>query len=142
MFLQDEGLAAVRELREETGYEGEVTYISPVVHCDPGMTNASMRYVFMRIDGDKKSNQMPQAIPDDGEILEIYRIPAKDLLNRLEKMSSEFNYDIDARLYGVAYGLHFHELKKKTISKPRSLLRWTLAIGVVSYLAFRWAQMR
>lgn len=48
-----------------------VTHVSPIVHCDPGLTNASMRYVFMKIDGDLGSNQQPVAIPDDGEIITV-----------------------------------------------------------------------
>lgn len=47
--LIDEGetpeQAAVRELKEETGYEGKVCTVlelSPVLSCQPGMTNASM----------------------------------------------------------------------------------------------------
>lgn len=48
-----------------------VTHVSPIVHCDPGLSNASMRYVFMKIDGDLGSNQQPVAIPDDGEIITV-----------------------------------------------------------------------
>lgn len=34
--------AAVRELKEETGYEGKVCDVSDVLSCQPGMTNANM----------------------------------------------------------------------------------------------------
>lgn len=47
--LIDEGetpeQAAVRELKEETGYEGTVSHVldvSPALACQPGMTDASM----------------------------------------------------------------------------------------------------
>ena len=43
--LIDEGetpeQAAVRELKEETGYEGKVCGISPILSNQPGMTNAT-----------------------------------------------------------------------------------------------------
>lgn len=47
--LIDEGetpeQAAVRELREETGYEGKVCATSPVLSAQPGMTNATLQVV-------------------------------------------------------------------------------------------------
>lgn len=45
--LIDEGetpeQAAVRELKEETGYEGKVCSLSPTLPCQPGLTNAYMQ---------------------------------------------------------------------------------------------------
>ena len=45
--LIDEGetpeQAAVRELREETGYEGKVRDCSPMLSNQPGLTNATMQ---------------------------------------------------------------------------------------------------
>ena len=35
--------AAVRELKEETGYEGKVRAVSPMLSNQPGMTNANMQ---------------------------------------------------------------------------------------------------
>lgn len=35
--------AAIRELKEETGYEGKVRDISPILSSQPGMTNANMQ---------------------------------------------------------------------------------------------------
>lgn len=35
--------AAVRELKEETGYEGKVCGSSPTLSCQPGMTNANIK---------------------------------------------------------------------------------------------------
>ena len=40
---EDAAIAAERELLEETGYTGKVTCVSPIVPCDPGMTDANMR---------------------------------------------------------------------------------------------------
>lgn len=35
--------AAVRELKEETGYVGKVCELSPSLSCQPGMTNATIQ---------------------------------------------------------------------------------------------------
>lgn len=35
--------AAVRELKEETGYEGKVISMSPTIVSDPGLTTANMQ---------------------------------------------------------------------------------------------------
>lgn len=43
---EDATVAAERELLEETGFSGKVTSVSPIVPCDPGMTDAIMRCVF------------------------------------------------------------------------------------------------
>ncbi|CAM9387233.1 unnamed protein product [Choristocarpus tenellus] len=59
-------MAAVRELLEETGFTGTVSNESPIVPCDPGLTDANMRYVVIEIDGDAPENQNPKAQPDDG----------------------------------------------------------------------------
>jgi 8-oxo-dGTP pyrophosphatase MutT (NUDIX family) len=35
--------AAIRELKEECGYVGEVLHVSPILHVDAGMSSACMR---------------------------------------------------------------------------------------------------
>ena len=110
---EDEATSAIRELREETGFEGIVTHISPIVYSDPGLSNASMRYVFMKIDGDLGSNQQPVAIPDDGEIITVHRVPVKKLLDEVEAFRDK-GFEIDARLYGLALGLQFGDVKQCT----------------------------
>lgn len=42
---EDGAEAAERELLEETGFSGKVACVSPIVPCDPGMTDANMRCV-------------------------------------------------------------------------------------------------
>lgn len=138
---QDEANAASRELREETGFEGIVTHCSPIVYCDPGLSNASMRYVYMKIDGDLPCNQRPVAIPDDGEIITVHKVPVKRLLDELEEFSAR-GFEVDARLYGLALGLQFGDVKK--FKAPLSQQSgggwgWTLAMGALGFLAYRYA---
>ena len=42
--------AAIRELREETGYEGKVLDCSPTIVADPGLTTANMQVCFVHAD--------------------------------------------------------------------------------------------
>jgi len=116
-----------------------VTHVSPIVHCDPGLTNASMRYVFMRIDGDLGSNQQPVAIPDDGEIITVHRVPVKRLLDEVEAFRDQNRFEIDARLYGLALGLQFGDVKQhKPPGAQRSSWAWSLASGVAAFLLYRY----
>jgi ADP-ribose pyrophosphatase len=71
--------AAHRELQEETGYRGKVVHTTPIVHCDPGFSNASMIFVYMDIDMNDPHNQHPQPTPDDGECIEIVKVPVCEL---------------------------------------------------------------
>lgn len=140
---EDEATAALRELREETGFEGAVSHVSPIVFCDPGLSNASMRYAFMRIDGDLGTNQKPVAIPDDGEIISVHRVPVKRLLDEIERFR-ERGFEIDARLYGLALGIGFGDLKAhKPASSRGSSWAWsTLSLALGSFLVYRYATSR
>lgn len=41
--------AAVRELREETGWHGEVTHVSSKLAVDPGCSSAIIRYATVKV---------------------------------------------------------------------------------------------
>ncbi|XP_031732768.1 ADP-sugar pyrophosphatase isoform X3 [Anarrhichthys ocellatus] len=61
--LIDEGesaeAAALRELKEETGYKGEVVGITPVTCLDPGLSNCTTQMVMVNINGDGGENINP-----------------------------------------------------------------------------------
>ncbi|CAM9544983.1 unnamed protein product [Discosporangium mesarthrocarpum] len=95
--------AAERELLEETGFCGTVTNVSPIVPCDPGMTDANMRYVTIEIDGDAPENQSPIAQPDEGEFIMVRMLPVESLLEGLDALA-EKGFQVDARLYAMAVG--------------------------------------
>ncbi|CAK6959888.1 ADP-sugar pyrophosphatase [Scomber scombrus] len=61
--LIDEGenaeAAALRELKEETGYKGEVVGITPVTCLDPGLSNCTTQMVMVNINGDDMENINP-----------------------------------------------------------------------------------
>uniref|UniRef100_A0A3B3DGR0 ADP-sugar pyrophosphatase n=1 Tax=Oryzias melastigma TaxID=30732 RepID=A0A3B3DGR0_ORYME len=61
--LIDEGetaeAAALRELKEETGYKGEVVGVTPVTCLDPGLSNCTTQIVLVNINGDDVENIHP-----------------------------------------------------------------------------------
>ena len=75
--------AAVRELKEETGYEGNVIDCSPTIVADPGLTNANMQMATVEVqlkEGDKE----PEQHLDDGEHIERRVVPLSDLYSTLQ----------------------------------------------------------
>mmetsp|Transcript_35777 Transcript_35777/g.47221 ORF Transcript_35777/g.47221 Transcript_35777/m.47221 type:complete len:242 (-) Transcript_35777:331-1056(-) len=105
--LVDEGEtfeeAALRELKEETGFVGDVSKVSPICWADPGMTNANIVYVKIEVDGDDPRNLNPESTPDEGEFIQVITVPVDNLLDFLNEKERE-GYQCDARLYGYALG--------------------------------------
>ncbi|XP_078099227.1 ADP-sugar pyrophosphatase isoform X2 [Sander vitreus] len=62
--LIDEGetaeAAALRELKEETGYKGEVVGVTPVTCLDPGLSNCTTQIIMVNINGDEGENINPK----------------------------------------------------------------------------------
>lgn len=69
--------AAVRELKEETGYIGHSAkaFGSRELCMTPGMVNETIKAVIVHVDLDDPRNQHPISQPDDGEILIAKRVP-------------------------------------------------------------------
>lgn len=96
--------AAVRELREETGYAGVVTEVTPIMYNDPGFCNTNTRIVHMKIDASLPENQNPQPQLEDGEFIEVFTVKLADLWEQCKKLEKE-GYAIDARVGTVAEGI-------------------------------------
>jgi ADP-ribose pyrophosphatase len=97
--------AAVRELREETGYVGKVISVSPTIASDPGMTTANMQLVMVEVklnEGDKE----PEQQLDEGEHIQRVVVPLDELYERLLEYSKEEKM-VSAKLFHWAAGLHF-----------------------------------
>lgn len=111
--------AAVRELKEETGYDGKVISVSPTVAADPGMTSANMKLVMVEVHL-KEGDPEPEQHLDEGENIQRVTIPLAELHDRLNEFANN-GYCIAAKLYhwavGVQFALDHPELYKK-IDQP------------------------
>lgn len=98
--------AAVRELKEETGYDGEVISVSPIVAADPGMTSANMQLCMMEVHL-KEGDPEPEQHLDEGENIQRVTIPLAELYERLNEFSNKDGYVVAAKLYHWAVGVQF-----------------------------------
>lgn len=99
--------AAIREMKEETGYEGKILDSSPVVSSDPGLTNATLKLVMMEVQLTEENDTMPDQKLDEGELIERVMVPLSELYDRLLKWSKEDRYMIAGKLFYFAAGMHF-----------------------------------
>jgi len=83
--------AALRELREETGYVGEacktLPVVSPLVCMSPGLCDETVRCVVVVVDLDNPYNDpngpLFEASPDEGEHIKVHRVSLKDGFRKL-----------------------------------------------------------
>ncbi|BDA49861.1 probable ADP-sugar pyrophosphatase at N-terminal half [Coccomyxa sp. Obi] len=90
--------AAVRELKEETGYTGTVTEVSPVCYSDPGMSNANMQFAVVDVDADAPENASINPELEEGEFIDVFLLPYDGLYDALLAKQKETGWDVDARL--------------------------------------------
>ncbi|PSN74682.1 hypothetical protein BS50DRAFT_480131 [Corynespora cassiicola Philippines] len=99
---------AVRELREETGYVGEVVGdgfgVSPIMFNDPGFCNTNLRMIHLTVDMSLPENQNPQPQLEENEFIETFSVPIKDLWDECRKFEEQ-GYAIDARVGTLAEGV-------------------------------------
>ncbi|KAH7096208.1 NUDIX hydrolase domain-like protein [Auriculariales sp. MPI-PUGE-AT-0066] len=97
--------AAVRELREETGFEvteKDVVHSSTLMVSDPGMTNANMKLVVVRVEAES-IEQLPLQHLDEGEFITRRIVALKDLSQELKAYEAK-GFAVDARLAHFAAG--------------------------------------
>lgn len=99
--------AAVRELREETGYEGKVLSVSPVVAADPGMTSANMQLAMMEVHVEEDDPELLEQHLDDGEHIERVVVPLDQLYEKLMEYSKQGDMMVSAKLFHWAAGMHY-----------------------------------
>jgi ADP-ribose pyrophosphatase len=96
--------ASVRELHEETGYKGKLSFISPTIVSDPGLSTANMQLAMVEVQL-KEGDEEPEQALDDGEFIERVVVPIDELYDRLIKYDQE-GKTVDARLWHWAAGYH------------------------------------
>ena len=98
-------MAALRELKEETGYVATLQSISPLTFNDPGITNANMLLCVCDIDLNSEENKNVEQNCHDGEFIQVMWAPYTNLLEFLLQQKSA-DTEIDARLFMFAMGYH------------------------------------
>lgn len=112
--LVDEGetpeQAAIRELKEETGYIGELSISTCVMlngttsYSNPGFCNTNLKMIHMTVDMNKPENQNPQPELEENEFIEVFTLPLKDLYPQCEKWEAE-GFAVDSRVATLAEGI-------------------------------------
>jgi ADP-ribose pyrophosphatase len=98
--------AAVREFREETGYECRVISVSPPQAADPGLSSANMQLVMVEVklgEGDEE----PEQRLEDGEHIQRVVVPLAELYDRLVEYSKQERMVVAAKLFHFAAGMNF-----------------------------------
>lgn len=96
----------MRELREETGFRGCVQQILPAGAASAGLTGELLTIVVMTIDPQHPDNIQP--IPDfqDGEEIQMFKIPLANLTDFLQKRITAGDVP-DSRLVAWSHALTF-----------------------------------
>lgn len=98
--------AAIREMKEETGYAGKILDVGPVLASDPGLANATLQLVMMEVQLDE-GESMPEQKLDEGELIERVVVPLSELYERLMHWSKDDKFMVAGKLFFFAAGLHF-----------------------------------
>lgn len=77
-------VAAIRELKEETGYSGEIVKILPTAYSSPGLSSETVTVIYMEIDELTEENQLLETNFDDGEDVETFKVAKEDIFKFLE----------------------------------------------------------
>ena len=74
--------AALRELREETGYVGEACKVAPIASqllcMSPGLCNETVHVVLVEVDLNNPYNKNPKQQLDSGEFCSVKRVSLKE----------------------------------------------------------------
>ncbi len=96
--------ASLRELHEETGYKGRLSFVSPTIVSDPGLSSANMQLATVEVELQEGDPEPEQAL-DDGEFIERVVVPLDELYERLVRYDRE-GKTVDARLWHWVAGMH------------------------------------
>lgn len=70
---------ARREFKEETGYTGTIARVARPAYNTPGLTGEAVYPVCMVVDEEAPANRAATPEPDEGEEIEVLRIPLDSL---------------------------------------------------------------
>ncbi|GAA6227750.1 ADP-sugar pyrophosphatase [Lates japonicus] len=107
--------AALRELKEETGYKGEVVGVTPVTCLDPGLSNCTTQIVLVNINGDEAENINPTQQLGEREFVEVILLPLDEFQTKIDDLLKKEKIVVDAKVYIFAMGM------VQAFFKPREL---------------------
>lgn len=81
--------AALRELKEETGFTGRVVLVSPASFSSPGMTGESAFTCIVEIDENDPANRRPEQETEEGEHIEVFLIERNGVREWLREQISQ-----------------------------------------------------
>ena len=97
--------AAVRELKEETGFVGTFSRaISCVTYIDPYKSSETTQLVQVEVDGTLAENQTPVPQREEDENMQVLLINKEGLREELHRLNAQ-GYGIDSKVYAYAAGL-------------------------------------
>ncbi|KAL0962841.1 hypothetical protein UPYG_G00346210 [Umbra pygmaea] len=97
--------AALRELKEETGYKGEVVGVTPVTCLDPGLSNCTTQIVMVNINGDDMENTNPTQQLGDGEFVDVLLIPLDEFQKKIDDLIKKEKIVVDSKVYIYGMGM-------------------------------------
>ena len=97
--------AALRELREETGFVGSILHVSGEVCMSPGICDETVRIVVVDVDLTRPENQNPEQELDEGEYCVVRRVPLSELRELLSSSSHMSIEGIMLFAWGIELGL-------------------------------------
>ncbi|GMR29907.1 hypothetical protein PMAYCL1PPCAC_00102, partial [Pristionchus mayeri] len=110
---EDVEQAAIREMKEETGYTPQrVLHRSHGVQgLDPGLTDDSVQFVVVEVDGDAPENRQPVQKLESDEAIEVVLVECDKLLEYVK--SVEQSLHVEAMVYTFAMGTGLGALMQK-----------------------------
>ena len=90
--------ATLRELSEETGYQGIVRLVTEPMYSSPGMLGEACRFVFVDVDENLPTNKSPQPHTEPGEFLDVYVVNPSGISNLMKKEEMRTSH-VDIKLF-------------------------------------------
>ena len=97
--------AGLRELREETGYNGVFRWLGPMVMSSPGMSDEAVALAVVDIDEQAPANRHPLPTPDENEDIEILLVPKEQVPRFLHERLGAGDR-LDSRLMAYFMGMN------------------------------------
>jgi len=123
---EDPATAALRELKEETGYIATIPGDPKAAEGflmwnDPGFCNTSTKMIFVEVDMSDPRNQEGNLQPEleENEYIECFSLPLDNLWNELAELERK-GFAIDARVGTLAQGMEMAKKWKQILDKAPS----------------------